>query len=80
MSERPSSKEQPPVLTAPNRPPPRQFGSGPFGGGGLAEKPLTFHTGRGQLACRPAIGNDPPHPKTQGNPTQLGRRCLGMDQ
>jgi ATP-binding cassette subfamily B protein len=41
MSER-RSTQAPPTLTAPNRPPPRQFGSGPFGGGGMTEKPLSF--------------------------------------
>jgi len=40
MSERPATKDQQ-VLTAPNRPPPRQFG-GPFGGAGMTEKPLNF--------------------------------------
>ena len=41
MSERPSTKDQK-VLSAPNRPPPRTFGGGPFGGGGMTEKPMSF--------------------------------------
>ena len=41
MSERSTTKDQK-VLSAPNRPPPRTFGGGPFGGGGLTEKPMSF--------------------------------------
>jgi ATP-binding cassette subfamily B multidrug efflux pump len=41
MSEQPATKDQK-VLSAPNRPPPRTFGGGPFGGGGMTEKPMNF--------------------------------------
>jgi ATP-binding cassette, subfamily B, multidrug efflux pump len=41
MSTQTPKKDEAPVLVTPNRPPPRQFG-GPFGGGGMTEKPMNF--------------------------------------
>ncbi|MDQ6918623.1 MAG: ABC transporter ATP-binding protein, partial [Candidatus Dormibacteraeota bacterium] len=42
----------PPTLAAANRPPARQFGGGPFGGMGMAEKPLDFRSSLGRMAAR----------------------------
>ena len=51
MSEQPPAKDHR-VLTAPNRPPPRQFGGGPFGGGGMTEKPMNFGPSARRLVGR----------------------------
>jgi len=42
VSQRPTDSKDQKVLSAPNRPPPRTFGGGPFGGGGMTEKPTSF--------------------------------------
>jgi len=42
MSQSPPTNKDQKVLSAPNRPPPRTFGGGPFGGGGMTEKPMNF--------------------------------------
>jgi ATP-binding cassette subfamily B protein len=52
MSERTPAKDQAPVLAAPNRPPARQFGGGPFGGGGMTEKPMNFGPSARRLLAR----------------------------
>ena len=52
MTERTPAKDQAPVLAAPNRPPARQFGGGPFGGGGMTEKPMNFGPSARRLLAR----------------------------
>ena len=51
MSEQPTPKDQK-TLAAVNRPPPRTFGGGPFGGGGVTEKPMNFGLSVRRLAGR----------------------------